>query len=270
MAVVDGQRHVAGTPRKRPGAMSPAAEGRVVSMLLRAMRAKRTLYGRPVSDARSFFDAVDRDGSGRITLAELSQAFRRLDLDVPVAEMEKVLASIDVSGGGELDYSELRRWLNREDDGTEVNGLFEGCTVRIDGLEGELQEHHALVRAFSHFGEIVACDVVIPHAHDEEHAPWALVTFALSQAAALAKLFSTGMQPLELLPVDALASISSHLPEGRLNLDGLLKLVAANSWVNIRGLNRKRASHTEGRLAEVVHAHEQHLHQDAEEKVSTL
>ena len=267
MAAVDGQRHVAAAQKKRAEAMSPAAEGRIVSALLRAMRAKRTLYGRVVSGPRSFFDAADRDGSGRITLSELSEAFRRLGLDVPVAEMDKLLASIDVSGEGELDYSELRQWLRKDDD-TEVNGFFEGCTVRLDGLEGELQEHHALVELLSHFGEVVVCDVVIPHGHDEEHAPWALVTFALSQAAALAKLFSAGMPPVDSLPADALASISTHLPEGRLKLEGLLKLLAANSWVHIRGVNRKRASHTKGRLAEVVHTHEKHLHQDAAEKVA--
>lgn len=248
--------------------LSEAAERNLVTMLTRAMRAKRTLYGRVVSDTRTFFEAVDRDGSGTISLSELSDAFRRLDLDVSATDMDKVLACIDIDGGGNLDYSELRRWLIRRDNvSSEQDTFYAGCTIRIDGLEGELSETHALVEAFSHFGEIVACDVVIPQPHDDDRIPWALVTFELSQAAELAKLFSADLPPVESLSAGALASATSHLPGGCLQLEGLMKRLAKDSWLHIRGLNRKEATHTEGRLSEIVREHEMHLHRDAEEKV---
>eukprot|EP01043_Picozoa_sp_COSAG02_P045655 COSAG02_NODE_4200_length_5632_cov_709.492319_2_plen_1349_part_00 len=216
---------------------------------------------------RSFFDAVDRDGDGTLTRSELAEAFRRLDVDVSDTDMDKVLASIDIDGGGNLDYIELRRWLTNRGHEMEENGLYEGCTIRVDGLGSDLSEHHALVEVFSCFGEIVACDVVVPDQHEADHTAWALVTFALSQAADLAKMFSADMPPVASMPSAALESMTTHLPDGPLKLEGFLELLATSSWLHIRGLNRKQACHTEGRLAQVVQRHEQHLQSDADEKV---
>eukprot|EP01046_Picozoa_sp_COSAG06_P068062 COSAG06_NODE_17927_length_914_cov_0.817178_1_plen_201_part_01 len=184
-------------PQQQEQALTAAMERSVVAMLWRVIRGKRQLYGQTVSDIRSFFEAADRDASGRLTLPELAEAFTRLDVDLAPKDMERAFASIDIDGEGDLDYRELRRWMTKRD-GTqaEESGVYEGCTIQIDGLEGELSEHTALVQAFSHFGEIIACDVVIPHAHDEVRIPWALVTYAKPEGAELAKAFSADRPPV--------------------------------------------------------------------------
>ena len=45
-----------------------------------AMRHRRKLFGHELSDVKSVFDAVDTDGTGKISVVEFSAAMKRLDL----------------------------------------------------------------------------------------------------------------------------------------------------------------------------------------------
>lgn len=58
---------------------------------------------------RTFFQRMDRDGSQKIELAELQQAFRQMKLDSIVKEdqVRQIYASIDFDGSGAIEFAEF-------------------------------------------------------------------------------------------------------------------------------------------------------------------
>jgi hypothetical protein len=71
----------------------------------------RTLYGRPCSDLRSFFDACDQDRAGAIGCAKLADALVRLNLGIGPSEAEAWVRTISVQVAGTIEFSELEGWL---------------------------------------------------------------------------------------------------------------------------------------------------------------
>ena len=90
-----------------------------------AMRSKRTVFGHSLRDtyvratplllamvaggagvlgmfvqwcSQAAFKAMDRDGSGQLSLQEFAAAFRRLDLGLSVAQVEEVFRAADEDG----------------------------------------------------------------------------------------------------------------------------------------------------------------------------
>lgn len=252
----------------------------IIANLQQVIRSKRQLYGTLITDLHSFFHAADRDSSGRIEISELQDAFSRLDVEVGEKDLEKVLATIDVDDDGAIDYMEFKRWMTaREGRDAEAGGVLEGCTLRIDGLEGELSEHTGVMNAFGQFGDILACTVVVldPDSADDLHSgggmfgravgPWALalVTFAQRWGAEACAMYSVDRQPVCSLTPAELEPLALRLKNhqnwhlrqgsGRHLLDqpgitplvewapgGLLELLGHESWLHIRPLNRTHVS----------------------------
>jgi len=48
--------------------------------------------------SQAAFKAMDRDGSGQLSLQEFAAAFRRLDLGLSVAQVEEVFRAADEDG----------------------------------------------------------------------------------------------------------------------------------------------------------------------------
>ena len=71
----------------------------------------RTLFGRPCSDLRSFFDACDEDRAGAIGCAKLADALVRLNLGIGPSEAEAWVRTISVQVEGAIEFSELEGWL---------------------------------------------------------------------------------------------------------------------------------------------------------------
>ncbi|CAE7334779.1 CPK2 [Symbiodinium sp. CCMP2456] len=55
---------------------------------------------------RQAFTAIDTDNSGTLTLEEVHEALKSMDVDMP-SDLERILAAIDVGGKGHLNYSEF-------------------------------------------------------------------------------------------------------------------------------------------------------------------
>ena len=64
-------------------------------------------------DLRYIFDAIDRDRSGRISLAELSQHFAQTGHPLKPDELNLVFSSIDADHSGEIEFAEFGELLLR-------------------------------------------------------------------------------------------------------------------------------------------------------------
>lgn len=74
---------------------------------LRPRGGHRTLYGKKLVDQMSVFNAIDRDGSGEITIEELMDALKRLGADVAEDQLREMVAAFDDDGNGLLNYHEF-------------------------------------------------------------------------------------------------------------------------------------------------------------------
>eukprot|EP00304_Pavlova_gyrans_P007740 CAMPEP_0206047384 /NCGR_PEP_ID=MMETSP1466-20131121/21119_1 /ASSEMBLY_ACC=CAM_ASM_001126 /TAXON_ID=44452 /ORGANISM="Pavlova gyrans, Strain CCMP608" /LENGTH=1266 /DNA_ID=CAMNT_0053422397 /DNA_START=31 /DNA_END=3827 /DNA_ORIENTATION=+ len=64
---------------------------------------------------RQAFAAFDRDGSGEMDAAELSDMLLRLGIVLSEADVQAALAQMDKAGDGKISFGELSRWWNRFD-----------------------------------------------------------------------------------------------------------------------------------------------------------
>jgi len=67
----------------------------------------RTLYGKRVTDARTFYEAVDRDGSGALEKDELFQGLQRLGVTVPEYQIVVLINALDGNKSGLIELPEL-------------------------------------------------------------------------------------------------------------------------------------------------------------------
>lgn len=62
-------------------------------------------------DLRSAFDDIDRNGDGRISVAELRGALRALGEHVSVAELDAMIERADTDGDGHVNFEEFARMM---------------------------------------------------------------------------------------------------------------------------------------------------------------
>eukprot|EP01043_Picozoa_sp_COSAG02_P050934 COSAG02_NODE_5295_length_4462_cov_106.834518_2_plen_802_part_00 len=81
------------------------------SVLLQAIRSRRTVFGRSLRDPRAVFQAIDRDGSGAVSPDEFATGLQRIGLGLTAAQSEALAQSLDTDGDGEIGWEELARFL---------------------------------------------------------------------------------------------------------------------------------------------------------------
>ena len=64
-------------------------------------------------DLRYIFDAIDRDRSGKLSLAELSQHFQHTGYPLKPDELDLAFTSMDADGSGEIEFAEFGELLLR-------------------------------------------------------------------------------------------------------------------------------------------------------------
>eukprot|EP01046_Picozoa_sp_COSAG06_P051766 COSAG06_NODE_8526_length_2140_cov_1.362077_1_plen_680_part_00 len=79
----------------------------ILETLRKAMRARRTIFGHPVESPRDLFEAVDRNHSGTISVAELDSALKRLGAGLAEVQVERLAAFIGVDDAGEIQYRKI-------------------------------------------------------------------------------------------------------------------------------------------------------------------
>lgn len=75
----------------------------------------RKLYGRPIQDARSFFQALDRHGNGVLERKDIAQGFKRLDIVLPANTLEMLVKMVDQDANGFVSVDELLKALERSE-----------------------------------------------------------------------------------------------------------------------------------------------------------
>eukprot|EP00439_Symbiodinium_sp_Y106_P024199 s4422_g2.t4 len=75
----------------------------------------RKLYGRPIQDARSFFQALDRHGNGVLERKDIASGFKRLDIVLPVNTLEMLVKMVDQDANGFVSVDELLKALERSE-----------------------------------------------------------------------------------------------------------------------------------------------------------
>ena len=68
---------------------------------------KRKLYGTMMRDARSAFEAIDKDGSGSLDYSEFAAFLKRLGLGLKEEQTRELAKLMDADGSGEIDCDEF-------------------------------------------------------------------------------------------------------------------------------------------------------------------
>ncbi len=68
---------------------------------------KPRLSQQQMKDLRMCFALMDEDGSGSIDASEMGGAFKLLNIKMHPREIEALLAEVDPTGAGELDFLEV-------------------------------------------------------------------------------------------------------------------------------------------------------------------
>lgn len=95
-----------------------SAASHVVSQLQHCLQGSakgncpRKLYGKEITDARSFFQAIDTDSTGTIHPVEIAAGLRRLDITMTEGDVQALVDSVDRDGDGEMDIAEVENWAN--------------------------------------------------------------------------------------------------------------------------------------------------------------
>ena len=79
---------------------------KVFVQLRDAVRQNRSLYGKVVHDSKLLFAIMDKDGDGKLSLAEFSSALRRLGLGLQNQQVDEVLTTVGKTPGC-MTYSEF-------------------------------------------------------------------------------------------------------------------------------------------------------------------
>ena len=69
------------------------------------------IMGTRVTDARSFFKAMDKDDSGSLDKTEVARGLKRLGIEASPDLLDQIVAAIDVNNDGILEMKELVRAL---------------------------------------------------------------------------------------------------------------------------------------------------------------
>lgn len=85
----------------------------LVASLERGFKEGRSLYGRKIRSLAEFFNEVDKDGSGSVDLAELTQALKRLGLGLKPKHVEALMELFDEDKSGEVDWAEFQKIMRR-------------------------------------------------------------------------------------------------------------------------------------------------------------
>ena len=112
------EKDVSSFAGRRPDVAGDINEQKMLGVLWGAIHHGRTLYGRPCTDLRSFFDACDTDGREAIVTDRLQDAMLRLGVGLTDQQVAALIQTIEVDVSGTVDFFELDAWMKRRDEAT--------------------------------------------------------------------------------------------------------------------------------------------------------
>lgn len=140
------------------GALEPVVEGPAANafealvQINAALRSNTQLImGTRVTDARSFFKAMDKDDSGSLDKTEVARGLKRLGIEASPDLLDQIVAAIDVNNDGVLEMKELVRALKdpREAAPPTASAASGGPGAESPGADVEATEPLAAARSLS-------------------------------------------------------------------------------------------------------------------------
>merc|ERR1712166_524439 len=83
-----------------------------------------------VEEMKEAFDLFDNDGSGAISVNELTSAMKSLGFDVKHAVVYNMVSDLDADGSGEIEFGEFLEVMSEED----VRECIQRCDLNGDGV----------------------------------------------------------------------------------------------------------------------------------------
>jgi Ca2+-binding EF-hand superfamily protein len=91
-----------------------------------------------ISEFKEVYHMIDRDGGGSISIKEIGDLMRALDMDPPEDELQELFTEIDTDGNGDIDFAEfvtlMARKKNVEEELREAFHYLEGTTMSDPNL----------------------------------------------------------------------------------------------------------------------------------------
>jgi Ca2+-binding EF-hand superfamily protein len=104
------QRYQCRSMRAAPS--SVVAQLNFVLNASRTSKSHRTLNGKPVTDSRSFFHAIDTDETGSLHPVEIQQGLRRIDVTMTEGDIQALVDVVDQDANGRMDILEVMAWAD--------------------------------------------------------------------------------------------------------------------------------------------------------------
>lgn len=107
-------RPSSGSPKLAATKSRPMTESEILfKSLQKAMKSSSKLYGHVLADAKSAFEAMDRDGSGALDHDEFKDAIKLLGIGITDEQCDALICELDDNGDGEIDYDEFMGMIHR-------------------------------------------------------------------------------------------------------------------------------------------------------------
>jgi len=124
-------------PRRRMRASASHVVGQL-QFILKGGKFTRKLFGKEITDARSFFQALDSDGTGKIHACEIAAGLKRLDIVMTDGDIQALVDTIDSDSSGNMDLTEVNSWLEYQLVAASVAMQIRDCFSEKRTLFGQL------------------------------------------------------------------------------------------------------------------------------------
>ena len=95
------------------------------------------------------FEMFDKNKDGKITIMELANVMRSLNLDPTEEELKEMIDEVDLDGNGEIDFEEFVTLMNRRSKETDTEEVilnaFRVFDIEVNGLLSITDMRHIMI-----------------------------------------------------------------------------------------------------------------------------
>eukprot|EP00946_MAST-07B_sp_MAST-7B-sp1_P002706 g2706.t1 len=121
-------------PPSKETVAPPTHSAYVAHHILEAIRYRRSLYGLQLTDARSVFEAMDRDGDGQLSRSEFEKALNRLGMGLRKNQIQALVAAMGRTDSGGIPFE---AFLQMMDTGEVRDGAASKMKPRSESKEAQ-------------------------------------------------------------------------------------------------------------------------------------
>jgi Ca2+-binding EF-hand superfamily protein len=111
------------------------------------------------------FDMLDKGKDGKITLLELANVMRSLNMDPTEEELKEMIDEVDLDGNGEIDFEEFVTLMNRRSKETDTEEViinaFKVFDIEGNGLLSITDMRHIMINMTENVNEDELDEILI-------------------------------------------------------------------------------------------------------------